>query len=447
MSTKKSYSVWNRLHRSEIALPLLVGCIARAAMFPFAHLKNPRLLEYGEIARLLLQGKGYAYPWSQYIGHEFILPSAYMPPGQVMIQYLGLLLFGDGLAGHAFIFLEEIIIGTAFIYAMWRILPILFSDRRVVRLGVWLSALYPSFIFAVSSFGVITAVLTLQALLLWALLECSSRLRKNKAAQWSAAAIGLLAGLLTLFRSESYPLIFLATAVALWPYRASPRITRSVVFICVGFLLAVAPWVLRNVITLHRFIPTSTTAGFNFWRGHNPEATGSSWDANGEAIWSTTDVAKLFEPPNAPDSAIEFKQNSYHFHWAMDWIAAHPAMELVLAIKKAILLWGIDWYSKEERSPAYVLLYSITFISLIAGVSRIRREKLRNVPPLRDATSLIGLWCVFYTGIAIAFFSLPRLQIMLIGFCFPVIIYGADSLLQKIAAQFRSDRNVSTLKK
>jgi hypothetical protein len=437
MPTKQSPSIRNRLWRSELALPIIVGCIARLAMFPFAHLTHPKLLEYGDIARLLVRGKGYSYLWSQYIGHDFILPSAYMPPGQVMIQALGLLLFGDTLIGHAFIFLEEVAIGTVFVYAMWRILSILFSDKRIVHFGTWLSAIYPSFVFAVSSFGVLTAVLTVSALFFLALLEFTSLLREHRPTRWPAIAVGLLAGTLTLFRSEAYLLVFLVIVICFWPYRRTPRIARSLSIVCASFLLVVAPWITRNAITLHKFIPASTTGGFNFWRGHNQDATGSSWNANGGPIWTTDSMWNEFEPLGTADSNIEFKQDRYHFRMAMDWIAPHPAIEIERTFKKAVLLWGIDWYSKDERNPAYILLYSVTIVSLIVGAWRIHREQLQRDPKMRDAMNLITLWCFFYTAIAMAFFSVPRLQIMVFAFSFPIIIYGADCLLQKFRTTLR----------
>ncbi len=411
---------------------MIVGCIARVAMFPFAHLTHPKLLEYGDIARLLVQGKGYSYPWSQYLGHDLILPSAYMPPGQVMIQALGLLLFGDTRTGHAFIFLEEVAVGTVFIYAMWRILSILFSDKRLVRFGTWLSAVYPSFVFAVSSFGVLTAVLTISALFFWALLEFTSRIRNHQPILWSSIAVGVLAGSLTLFRSESYLLVFLAIIISFWPYRRTPQITRSLAIVFASFLLVITPWIVRNAITLHRFIPASTTGGFNFWRGHNSDATGSSWDANGVPVWTTDEMWKELEPLGIADSTIEFKLSAYHFREAMTWIAAHPSTEIERALKKVMLLWGIDWYSEDARRPEYILLCAMTLASLVAGVWRIRREQVRRDPPMRDATNLMMLWCIFYTAIAMAFFSVPRLQIMIFAFCFPIIIYGADALMQKI---------------
>ena len=141
------------------------------------------------------------------------------------------------------------------------------------------------------------------------------------------------------------------------------------------------------------------------------------------------------EPVKRVDSNVEFTQDAYHFKKAGEWIAAHPEIEVERTLKKGALLWGIDWYSKDARKPAYIIIYSLTFISLVAGIIRIQREKLRANPIMRDATNIIALWCVFYTLVVMTFFSLPRLQIILIGFYFPIVIYGADWTIGKLLSK------------
>ena len=302
---------------SEIALPLIAGFLARLAMFPLAHLNNPKLWEYGDIVRDILQGKGYSFHWG-YRGYDLVLPTAYMLPGQVAVQYLGLGLFGDTLAGHTFIFLEQVAIGTVFVYAMWRILGLLGFSERARRTGAWLSALYPSFVIAASSFGIATAVITINALFFWSLLTLSSKIRMGRPAYLVAIATGALAGLLTLFRSESYPLLIAASIIIIWQYRATPKLTRYIATTAFTFLLVVSPWIIRNYAVFHRFIPTSSSGGFNFWRGHNRDASGSSWDFDGHPIWTTDSMWNEIEPLKQVDSNVEFTEDAYHFKKAKE---------------------------------------------------------------------------------------------------------------------------------
>ncbi len=82
------------------------------------------------------------------------------------------------------------------------------------------------------------------------------------------AGAGVVAGLATLTRPQLLPLLplaVLAVAVAR-PRRAT--IGRAAV-VAVAFVVSLAPWVVRNVVVMHR--PTvSTVGGYTFWGAHNP---------------------------------------------------------------------------------------------------------------------------------------------------------------------------------
>ncbi|HEY3875064.1 MAG TPA: hypothetical protein VGM92_06280 [Candidatus Kapabacteria bacterium] len=414
----------------ELLWPLLVTFVARIAMVPFAHLDNPHLWEYGDIARQMLHGYGYAFHWS-YRTISIIIPSAWMPPGQVFIQYLGLKLLGDNLSGYIFIFLEDVVIGSLVVIAMREILQEIFSDRRLIRFGTWLAALYPSFIFAASTFGIGSAVLTIDAFFLWALLATFRAVYDQRKAIGPAIGLGVSAGLLTQFRSESYLLIALTFILLAWQLWKKPDAVRAVAIAVAACAIVAAPWIVRNAVVFHRFLPTSTSGGFNFWRGHSPEATGSSWDADGGVVWTPGEMWDSIEPLAVPDTNIEFTMGRYHLQDAKAWIAAHPLLELERTLKKFVLLWGVDWYNPEAQSPIYILLYTLTLLCFVLGIIRARRTKIAARPVVRFALQAIALWCVFYTAIVLLFFSLPRLQILMIGFYFPLVVYGADEIVRK----------------
>ena len=399
-------------------------------MFPIVHLENPKFQEYGWIAQYLAQGKGYSFHWV-YGGFDLVLPTAYMPPGEVMLEYFGLALFGDNFAGHAFIFLELVAMGTIFIYATWRIITLLGFSERARRVGVWLAAIYPSFLFASTTFGISTAVIAIDALIMWSLLSFTSKLKEGTHSISTATIMGVLGGLLALFRSESYLLLPAVAILILWPYRRSPKFAKAVAAMTIAFTLVVSPWIVRNYVTLHKFIPTSTNGGFNFWRGHGEYTTGSSWNPGGHSIWTTDSMWSEIEPVPKVDSNVEFTADAYHYKKAKEWIASNPSLDIERTLRKPILLWGIDWYNKYAFTPQYVAIYFVTIVALLAGIVRIRKENLLKTTAMLNFVKITAIWCIYYTLIVMMFFSLPRLQVILIGVYFPIVIYGADWIIGK----------------
>ena len=109
----------------------------------------------------------------------------------------------------------------------------------------------------------------------------------------------------------------------------------------------------------------------------------------------------------------------------------HPVDAFVLAWKKAVLLWGIDWYSDVARTPAYILIYLPTLGLLIYGSTQLRQRRLSKSAEQIIGVQLIALWCVGYTLLVMAFLSLPRIQILLEGLYFPIVVFGADALMNK----------------
>jgi hypothetical protein len=426
------------LLHSPLLLPILVGVLLRLSAYPLAHLDRPELTsqwEYSTIALNIAAGKGYAYDW-WYFGGTLTQPTAYMLPGEVMIHLAALYPFGDTVAGHTALFLEHVVLGGLFIYTMGKILFFLFGYSRAARLGVWLCAIYPGFIAASVSFGLTSAVLAFDSLFLWALLVTLSKIRNGERAWPSAFGVGLLAGILAMFRSESYLLIAATTLTVLWLYRRSARtVLRLAAIASIGALIVCTPWIIRNYIVFHKVIVTSVNGGFNFWRGHNQWAKGSPWYDNGQVVWTSPEMWHQIETAARDNSNIESVQDSYHWHAAFDWIRSHPATEVSNDLKKLVFFWGIDPHDRRAGLP-YAALYGITVFSLIAGIVRLKKERAWKEPRIRDAVAIMALWFILYSAIVVAFFPLQRLQIILIGFYFPLVAYGADGIVATIAAKF-----------
>jgi hypothetical protein len=422
--------VQRALSVKALPLVLVVAAIVRLATFPLVGAMNPHSWEYEWIANQMIQGHGYAFPWGLHNGINYIVPTAFMPPGQVMLDYLPLSIFGAGTFGHTVLFVEEFALSWLLVWVGYKLLLTLFKDTRIAILGAWLIALYPSFIITAASFGVSAAVLLLDAALLLAIARYFKAVEKGVSGMRAAIAFGALAGLLTFFRSEAYGVLTVTTLFLAWKFRRQLRgRTKEAVVVAITAFIVVSPWIIRNYVTLDKLVIGSTSGGFNFWRGHNADATGSSWKADGNAVWTTEEMNRAFDAEVKVDPNIEQHYADFHVRRALQWITQHPTDEVLVDLKKPLLLWGIDWYSEKAKTAGYILLYALTAALAILGVRQLR--SFDRSLPLVAAKSAIVLWLALYTVVVIAFFSLPRLQVILIGIYFPIVVLGAQRVLDR----------------
>ena len=408
---------------SAIWPALLVATVARLALAFTFNVANPELWEYGAISRNLLHGNGYAMVWPA-IGMEtknFV--TAFMPPGPVMQQYLPLALFGENFLGYLVIFLEYVALGVLFVYVVAKISDRLFHDARITRWTLWMAALYPSFVFASERFGSSLAVLVLNGLVLLATLELIDSLRSKRRVARISLLLGLQLGILGYFRAEA-PLSFLTIALFLcWSFRREIGVLVKPLFVAAATMLVVlSPWMIRNYLTFDKVIIGSTSGGFNLWRGNNPFATGTSWRANGRAVWTTDTMWREMLPLGEVTPDIESRYHEYHLAKAKAYIAESPGRFVAMALKKSALLWGVDWYSNLARHPFYITLYFVTFAFALWGV---------YVAP-RDGLGLIAVMCFTITATCMVFFSLPRFQVFLVGLYFPFPVFGAVDAFERV---------------
>ena len=96
----------------RLFLPLCVAFVARLLALPFAHISHPTLWEYGTIARCMLAGQGYSVIWRGLGVVSKPYPTAFMPPGETMIQFAGMWLLGDNVHGYIVIFVLHALCGV-----------------------------------------------------------------------------------------------------------------------------------------------------------------------------------------------------------------------------------------------------------------------------------------------------------------------------------------------
>lgn len=411
-------------------MPLLASFITRTLaglMVDFSALgwklnKPDLLLEYGVIARNILNGDGYSYTWITTVGEKITLPTAYMPPGQVFIDVLSLAIFGDSSAGVVGVFIVNVILGVCSVYLIGKITTELFS-QSVTRVTLWVAALYPPFVYATTSFGVTSAVIFINALILYTVIL----LTKTGQTKYGLYA-GIGFGVLHLFRGEA-PLIFIVTIIVLL-YHYRKTLLPKIAIMTLTTLAIIAPWTIRNVIVFERFIPISSNAGLNFWRGNNALSAGDAWTDYGAPIWSTDELWAKAEP--YLDSGIVFDKmySTIYFNDALTWIKDNPIDAALLSCKKALIFWTIDPSSKMHGKWAYIAIYLMTMLLLCIGAFRVRKYYKQNI-----GIQIVISWCVAATLIAMAFFPLVRLQVIMIATVFPIVGYGAYTIHQRFFSQ------------
>ena len=438
------------LTRTEILFPLVVAFVARTAMLPFAHLSDPNLWEYGDIARHLLHGDGYAFTWLTPLLPAFSATSAIMPPGETFVQFFALKLFGDALPAYIAIFLLQVLCGVGFTYVIGRLTHKLFRARRIVLIGLWSAAIYPSFVYATATFGVASEILLLNSLFLYTAVLLYDAIKEEKKVFKRILGFGTVAGLLGYFRSEAPLPVFGALLLMLFLQRHSlRRAFGPVIAVALLFAAMQAPWTLRNYQTFHTFIPGSTSGGYNFWKGNSAAATGSGWDESGIVVSPTLgEWMKVYELGKA-DASFDIHFSDALKARATEWISSHPTEEALLVAKKVILLWTIDRNNPLARSWEYIVLYAATLLLVVVGwISWLRTKRVGS----QFGQLLIGLCCLIYTALAAAFFVVPRYQIFMIGCYWPFVAFGIEAVLARrkptIAASHegrnRTDRGSNT---
>jgi len=353
----------HRFHRNSI-LPFLQHptawkwLLAAAMLFRFAFLfasglwKTEEYWEYGEIARLLSEGRGYSFPFVdeqlQFLKDAWY-PSALMPPGYVFFLY-PFLLIQNVVIRNLLLFTVQIGFSALAMWFSYRLVKQKAGVETAVVTLLFL-AFTPDLVYASCSVGPTVWFHFLLSLFLWAP-------SGMKQARLTFVQI-LSAGLLVLMRSE----VFLFFAVyAAWQWWNGYRLQAA--FLLMGIALILAPWLFRNYREFGKPV-LSASAGVNFYRGNNPGEIGD-WPY----AWSDT-VLKMRKNP----ATFEGKFDSLAMLQSLDWIQQNPGTWLTRMPEKLARFWIIDWPDPRTHPPLYWIPWFATFLLGLVGL---RNKEARN---------------------------------------------------------------------
>jgi len=150
---------------------------------------------------------------------------------------------------------------------------------------------------------------TLTGAVLLAIIACD---RKS----WRvAAAAGFVLGISALVRPQVLALPLLLAPWAFFAWGKGRTGVRAGAALLAGFVLALAPWTIRNAFELHAFVPGSSYTWANFWLANNPGADGLF--RRPEAYIGEARVRQIRSLP-------ELAQDAEWRRMALTWVREHP---------------------------------------------------------------------------------------------------------------------------
>jgi 4-amino-4-deoxy-L-arabinose transferase-like glycosyltransferase len=390
--------------RKILLLLIAAGILARIVfMLFFVDLDSNFYWEYGEIAKNLISGKGYSFYYlvgykSEYLFKESAnpYPSAIMPPGYPFFLASFMLIKSIVLRNVLILLLQT---GLAAIVSLqlYKLSNRYFSEKvALIAAGVY--ALLPEFIYTSSQFG---TTIIYHFFILSILLLLSNPVTKK-----SILKLTLLFIFLAYFRSEA--LLLYAMIMLFFVFKK--KYFKTVIISVAILLLALSPWMIRNIIVFESFVPMSTSGGINFYRGHNSIRPGA---------WMDKKLVKQIRKIPRNDK-YELNYSRTHFEAGIEQIKKNPVNEVINSFFKVVQLWVLD--AREERSnhPIYYLPWFLVLFFSLIGLWKYCSW---------STYKFFYIFFTFHTILAVVFFALPRYQIMMKIALIPFAAAGAELLI------------------
>jgi len=282
--------------------------------------------EQGNVARALVAGHGFGSP---FVSDQ---ASAIMPPVYPLIvaglfEVFGVHTAASIFAVHAFDCLTNAL----------ACIPIFLLGRRSIgpRVGLWAGwawAFFPYGIYFAAAWAWSTHLLLLS--LCWLLylaqeLEISPRL-----GLW--AGFGLLAGFAGLCEPSVLVVIPFLMILAAWRLaRAGKRWLVPGVVASLVLAAAIAPWLIRDAVVFHRFIPMRDSMGLELWMGNNGYSE----------RWTSDQLHPLHDAQELAlyNSMGELAYMDRKAQQARDYIRAHPGWYAGMCVRRSLYLWYGYW--------------------------------------------------------------------------------------------------------
>ncbi|MCC6396699.1 MAG: glycosyltransferase family 39 protein [Bacteroidetes bacterium] len=375
----------------------------------FVDLERDYYWEYGEIAKNLVAGNGYALYHLQdgdvsfrYHPEARPVPSAFMPPGYV--AFLSpFFLIGDISARNVLILGSQALLGAFLVLALFRFTRLYF-DERAALVAAAIGALLPEFIYAANSYTP-TAFYHLLVILL---LERLYSFLQRRDAGWEGVGVTAFLCIALLFmRSETALFVMVSAVIVAWS-----RGWKIAGALLIVVMLAYAPWSMRNALVFDEVVPMTTSGGLNLFRGHNDDEHGAWTDSVVEARKRAIPLDAHYEP--GVDRILRERVGEI--------VMGDPGAEVARTAEKLLYLWLFN-PSQDRAINLFYLLPWLLMLGLTAYGIAVTGPPARHVPTF--------LFLAYSTALAVLFFVLPRYQTMMKVALIPFVAVGLVRLWRK----------------
>lgn len=381
---------------------------------------------YQEYARNFSEGKGFwmSKPYLGSLGIE--QARAFRPP---LFPLLWGCVYRATNGAYAPIRAAHAILGALTCLLAWLLAREIIPRPPIPLITGMLCAVYPPLIWHSVHLMTEPLFIFLGALTIYALV----RSRRAVGVRWLILA-AVAAALATLTRSV---LVLFLPVICLWLWWAGrwklKALIRVIIFTAV-VTTVMAPWIIRNAIVLHAFVPTTTDAGHGFHVANNPRALGSA-----SGFHTPEDWRFILRPGEQTlDEVTAYRRLMRH---TAGWLIAHPATAARLMARRFITFWRFYPNPEFIQDKAKIILYASAYIPLFILMFPGAWILHRNCAGQLPALILIDALILYYTVVHTAVLAMMRYRVPLMPF---LLIFSATALAA-LYQKLRSGANTAVI--
>ena len=382
-------SIRERLRRVPVLLwMVLIALLLRLAAIPFDTIENlmdanhVHAWEQGNVARALVAGQGFGSPFAS------TQPSAVMPPVYPLIVAVFFRIFGIHTARSIFaIHTFDCLINSLACIPVFLAARRSFG-RRVALWAGWAWTFSPYGIYFAAAWAWSTHLLLL--CLCWLLylaqeLEVSPRL-----GLW--ACFGLIAGFAGLTEPSILVVVAFLLGLAAWRLaRVGERWLLPMLVASLVLVGSISPWLIRDALVFHRFIPMRDSMGLELWMGNNGYTVRWTSDQK-HPLHNVSELAAY----NAGELAYMDQKTQQ----AKTYIHNHPGWYAGMSARRALYLWTGYWsFNKTYLAMEPADLENVPFatcLTLLALIGLFLAWQRRPLEAIRYGGVLFLFPVVYY---------------------------------------------------